>query len=254
MLNEESEQQNEFRLPRIAVRIPEPATWRLTATDLSRYQNSKLIIGHEEDPDVKFRKKIDAEYEAKVKEAHVDALVAIVLHRKNSPSIITAMLDAGDARFLKEKDLLRKGVLPTEISHAPDKFLRILRLDEHESHAYFLTTGDGSEKPLSTLDIKAQIDEEIDNKCVNIGLTQKQGPWTGRVEINVPLSHDPTKGSYTPDAVNSRISSADGILKRVGLVEAAKLMIDAANLAADDFDNAVQEVDSVFKDAEAHHG
>jgi len=249
---EEYEQKQEASLPRISVRMPEPATWRLDDKDLLRYGSS--VDMDDGDPDVEFRKKVDSEYDAKVKEAFIVGLVDIVLDRDNNQSLLTSMLRAERSRIAKEKELLKRGVLPTEISHAADKFFDILKIGEKGTNTFFLNTGSGSDEPFSTLKIQKQTEAETENEFINISLTQKQGPWTGQVEVNVPLHYEATNGLVRPDAVNSKISNANGTLSKIEFVEAADLIIDTANSAANDFERALREADSVFKDAEAHHG
>jgi hypothetical protein len=246
--------QKESWIPRISVPIPEPPTLKLTADEIKRYETSKLIIGNPNDPDVQFRKKVDTEYETKVREAYVAALVGIVLNQEDNPSLVQTMVEAGNARVAKEKELLNSGVLPTEISHAPDKFRGILKVGKEGSHTHFQTLSDGFEEPMIDLDVSTQINEGMENKSINLGLTQTEGLWKGRVDINIPLSLDETKNSFTPDALNARITNASGTLQKVSFVEAAKLMIDMANRAVDSFNFDIQEADAVFKDAEERHG
>lgn len=253
MLNEEGEQQNEFKLPRIAVRMPEPATWKMTVAELKRYEDSKLIVGNEGEPDVKSREKIDAEYAAKVKEAHVDAIAKIILDKAATPSLISLMYTEGSKILDTHEALVKAGVLPTEIAHATEKMPRVFTMGEKGTHGYILRTGNGEEKPASTLRISSWVDENLEGESsVTFGLIQKQGPWSGNVEIIIPVSHvEGDKERVVPDSTNSRIISASGTLEKMKFEEAAKLMIDTANAAAQDFEDVVEEIDFVFKDAES---
>lgn len=254
MADEESEKQQEFRLPRIKVRMPEPPTWKLTSDDLKRYERSRLIVGND-DPDVKFRKSVDAKHEAEVKQAHVDALIGMFLDKPNAPSLVPVMFDKGISVFEQHKALLKAGVLQTEIAHATEKLPRVFNVGEKGTSGYLLRTGDGEERPASTLRISSWYDKGKEKESsVTFNLTQKQGPWSGKIEINIPINQvEGDKEIGVPDSTSSRIISASGTLEKVNFEDAVKLMIDTANSAAEDFEEVVQEVDEVFRDAEMRH-
>lgn len=252
MVDEESEKHYEFRLPRIKVRLPEPPTWKLKADDLKRYERSRLIIGND-DPDVKFRKSVDAKHEADIKQAYVDTLAGIFLDKLTAPSLVRMMSDEGISIYKTHKALLDAGVRQIEIAHATEKLPRVFNVGEIGTSDYILRTRDGEERPASTLKISSWYDKGKEKESsVTFGLTQKQGPWSGKIEINIPINQvEGDKESGVPDSANSRIISASGILENVKFEEAAKLMIDTANASAEDFENVVREVRDVFRDAES---